>query len=85
MQFFKPENYVEVRKALLQAGRADLIGNGCDALIPAKPPGEAIERRRNDANERFSGNYVHALEKKKRSKKESRHETAAGYRPNRKH
>ena len=85
MQFFKPENYVEVRKALLQAGRADLIGNGCDALIPAKPPREAIQRRRDDANRRFSGNYVHAPEKKKRSKKESRHETAAGYRPNRKH
>ncbi len=31
MQFFKPENYFEVREALLQAGRADLIGDGCDA------------------------------------------------------
>src|SRR5579872_1207089 len=27
-QFFKPENYFEVRKALEMAGRADLIGNG---------------------------------------------------------
>ena len=26
MQFFKPENYFEVRKALIEAGRADLIG-----------------------------------------------------------
>ena len=36
LQFFKPDNYFEVRKALEQAGRADLIG-GCDALIPAHP------------------------------------------------
>ena len=38
MQFFKPENYFEVREALLKAGRADLIGSGCDCLIPAQPP-----------------------------------------------
>ena len=38
MQFFKPANDFEVREALLQAGRADLIGAGCDALIPANPP-----------------------------------------------
>jgi hypothetical protein len=31
LQFFKPENYFEVRKALEQAGRTDLIGGGCDA------------------------------------------------------
>ena len=37
MQFFKPENYFEVREALLEAGRGDLIGNGCDGLIPATP------------------------------------------------
>ena len=36
MQFFKPENYFMVREALLKAGRADLIGNGCDCLIPAQ-------------------------------------------------
>jgi uncharacterized radical SAM protein YgiQ len=51
MQFFKPANYFEVREALLQAGRADLIGNGCDALIPANPPKEAIEARRRRAND----------------------------------
>ena len=28
------------------AGRGDLIGDGCDALIPATPPREAIEARR---------------------------------------
>ena len=60
MQFFKPENYFEVRKALLEAGRRDLIGQGCDALIPEKPPREALERRRLDAERRFAGDYVHS-------------------------
>lgn len=49
MQFFKPENYFEVREALIKAGRADLIG-GCDGLIPANPPKEALESRRKQAN-----------------------------------
>jgi uncharacterized radical SAM protein YgiQ len=86
LQFFKPENYFEVRKALLEAGRADLIGEGCDALIPAKPPREAVERRRVDANDRFQGNYVHTpnVVKQKRSRKQSRHDGTGGYRPNRK-
>ncbi|MFQ3649902.1 MAG: YgiQ family radical SAM protein, partial [Gemmataceae bacterium] len=46
LQYFKPENYFEVRRALIEAGRADLIGNGCDALIPAHPPPEALRARR---------------------------------------
>jgi hypothetical protein len=49
MQFFKPENYFLVRDALAQAGRPDLIG-GCDGLIPAHPPKEAIEARRREAD-----------------------------------
>jgi uncharacterized radical SAM protein YgiQ len=87
MQFFKPENYVEVRRALLAAGRRDLIGSGCDALIPSTPPREAIVRRRKSANERFAGKYVHTVpdaEKGKRAKKQSRHESGRGYRPKRK-
>src|SRR5579864_1780417 len=50
MQFFKPENYFTVREALLKAGRGDLIGNGCDCLIPAQPPRQAFEARRREAN-----------------------------------
>ncbi len=50
LQFFKPENYFEVRRALEQAGRQDLIGDGCDALIGHRPPKEALDRRRSDAN-----------------------------------
>jgi uncharacterized radical SAM protein YgiQ len=52
MQFFKPENYFMVRKALMEAGRQDLIGDGCHALIPSRPPREALEARRADANRR---------------------------------
>lgn len=83
LQFFKPENYFEVRDALMQAGRQDLIGPGCDSLIPAKAPKEALERRRQDANKRFQGNYVHTIpsRQKKTNKKESRHQPGRGYRP----
>jgi hypothetical protein len=51
MQFFKPENWFTVREALIEAGRQDLIGSGCDCLIPAQPPKEAIDGRRGRANE----------------------------------
>lgn len=61
MQFFKPENYFEVRDALRSVNRSDLIGEGCDCLIPSKPPREAIEKRRSDANQRFRGEYVHTI------------------------
>ena len=32
-------------------GRSDLIGSGCDCLIPDRPPKEALDRRRKRANE----------------------------------
>jgi uncharacterized radical SAM protein YgiQ len=70
MQFFKPENWFTVREALIQAGRADLIG-GCDGLIPANPPKEAIEKRRQAAN----ADHYHAIENPTKNK---------GYRPGRK-
>jgi len=75
LQFFKPENYFEVRKALEQAGRQDLIGSGCDCLIPARPPKEALSRRRRKANESLnevSGDHIRAKPK------------SVGYRPGRK-
>jgi uncharacterized radical SAM protein YgiQ len=61
LQFFKPENYFEVRKALLAAGRAELIGSGCDCLIPAHPPKEAIEARRRGATALARGDYYHSI------------------------
>src|SRR5438477_7767554 len=84
LQFFKPENYFEVRKALLEAKRGDLIGDGCDSLIPATPPKEALARRRQDAQERFRGEYVHTIPadaKKKSTRKKSRNAPGKGYRP----
>ena len=99
MQFFKSENYFEVRDALRQAGRTDLIGDGCDALIPSKPPKEALLRRRKDANARFRGEYVHTIknaagqggsspsgegkQRKGRRKQSRRSGTSTGYRPGR--
>jgi len=41
LQFFKPENYHDVRAALEEIGRDDLIGSAADCLIPASPPKEA--------------------------------------------
>jgi len=38
LQYFKPENYADVREALEKAGRRDLIGPGRDCLIPSRPP-----------------------------------------------
>jgi uncharacterized radical SAM protein YgiQ len=60
MQFFKPENYFEVREALIQAGRSDLIG-GCEALIPTNPPKEAIEARRRHANAAARSDHYHTV------------------------
>jgi Domain of unknown function (DUF3362) len=61
MQFFKPENYFMVREALIQAGRQDLIGSGCDCLIPSQPPRAAIEARRQRANDAAKGDHYHAI------------------------
>jgi uncharacterized radical SAM protein YgiQ len=61
MQFFKPENYFEVRKALEQAGRTDLIGGGCDALIPAQPPKESLRARMERANDEVRGDHYHTV------------------------
>jgi len=74
LQFFKPENYFAVRKALIEAGRRDLIGDGCHALIPATPPPAAIEARRQRARlGAQSGDHVHS----------TRRRPGIGYRPSR--
>jgi uncharacterized radical SAM protein YgiQ len=38
LQFFAPENWSTVRDALRQSGREDLIGEGPNCLISARPP-----------------------------------------------
>lgn len=89
MQFFKPENYFTVREALIQAGRADLIG-GCEGLIPANPPKEAIEARRRQANRAAQGDDDHYHTVANPAKGEKPGERGAGppkptgYRPGRK-
>ena len=75
MQFFKPENYFQVREALELAGRTDLIGTGCDALIPAHAPAAAVEARRSRAVREISGEYVHKIPKPR--------PRGGGYRPGR--
>ncbi len=80
LQFFKPENYFEVRKALEQAGRRDLIGAGCDCLIPANPPKEALDRRRKEANDSLRPGSSGT---KTGVGKQSRHRPGKGYRPER--
>ncbi len=74
MQYFKPENWFEVQKALRKAGRADLIGDGCDCLIPSRPPRAALDRRRRSARmalaDQTEGDHV-------------RGRPGAGYRPHR--
>ncbi|MEE3373347.1 MAG: YgiQ family radical SAM protein [Planctomycetota bacterium] len=86
LQFFAPTNYFDVRKALEKAGRQDLIGSGCDCLIPEKPPREAIQERRERANRglrdgknrRRSGS-----QKTGKGKRQSRNKAGHGYRPGR--
>lgn len=80
MQFFKPENYFLVRDALQKAGRHDLIGSGCDCLIPANPPREALRARMEKANQSLGeGKYVHQIERDGTPRPSS-----GGYRPGRK-
>jgi uncharacterized radical SAM protein YgiQ len=85
LQFFKPENYFEVRKALEQAGRTDLIGSGCDALIPSQPPREAVEARRRRANEAGRGDFVHTIpfSQGSRVRGQKSASNGRGYRPGR--
>jgi radical SAM superfamily enzyme YgiQ (UPF0313 family) len=86
LQFFKPENYFEVRDALLTAGRADLIGTGPKCLIGPKPPAEALDRRRARAagksTEQVSGDHIRAGGRVDRRGTTATKQTA-GYRPHR--
>ncbi len=85
LQFFKPDNYFEVRKALEQAGRTDLIGGGCDALIPAHPPKEALMERRRQANDAAKGDHYHTVANPSRGEPAGeRGLPNRGYRPGRK-
>src|SRR5713226_2556853 len=82
MQCFKPDNWFTVREALIEAGRQDLIGNGCDCLIAAQPPKEAIEARRRRAND--ADHYHSVANPAKGEKPGERGLPNQGYRPRRK-
>ena len=47
IQFAVPKNYEIVKKALIKAGRTDLIGNGKDCLIPSNPPRQSKGKEKN--------------------------------------
>jgi uncharacterized radical SAM protein YgiQ len=88
MQFFKPENWFTVREALIEARRADLIGNGCDCLIPANPPKEALEKRRREAQRAVEGDHYHTVANPAKGEKPGERGAGppkpTGYRPGRK-
>jgi hypothetical protein len=74
---------VYIAKALLKAGRADLIGIGCDALIPANPPKVALRARMEKANKSLTeGKYVHTIPNQGQAPAPT--PARAGYRPARK-
>jgi hypothetical protein len=83
MQFFKPENWFTVREALIQAGRQDLIGSGCDCLIPATPTKEAIEARRQRVNAAEHDHYHTVANPSTGEKPGERGLPNPGYRPGR--
>jgi uncharacterized radical SAM protein YgiQ len=89
MQFFKPENWFEVREALLQANRTDLIGTGCDCLITPNPPKEAVEARRKKANQAVRNDHSHSVANPAKGEPAGERPTPPlaknrGYRPGRK-
>jgi radical SAM superfamily enzyme YgiQ (UPF0313 family) len=61
LQYFLPQNYQLVRKALISAGREDLIGSRSECLIPARPP-RFIKRspRTDQAADSWSANSSNA-------------------------
>ena len=91
LQFFKPENYFEVRRALEQTGRQDLIGSGCDCLIPDRPPKEALDKKRREATRAFteetSGDHIRGgpatARAERGGRKQRRPRKSIGYRPKR--
>jgi hypothetical protein len=87
LPFFKPENDFAVREALQKAGYSDLIGSGCNALIPAQPPKAALRPRMEEAGRALAeGRSVHTIAPKPETPTDASppRSKPAGYRPGRK-
>lgn len=65
LQFNKPENYNIVKKALIKAGREDLIGSSKNCLIPFNPP-----KKKSKGNKPKNNNFN--TENNKKTKKSGR-------------
>jgi radical SAM superfamily enzyme YgiQ (UPF0313 family) len=73
LQYFKPENYTDVREALAEADRLDLIGNGPGCLIPPRIKPRATNLR-----------SVPVAPSRKSPPTRDKAKSTAGYRPYRK-
>jgi hypothetical protein len=86
----RPQINFTVPKAVIQAGRSDLMGDVCDCLIPSQSPKEAIEARRRKANLAVTEDHDHDHTIANSAKGEKPGERGAGpvkpagYRPGRK-
>jgi hypothetical protein len=57
LQYFAPENDIEVRKVLRKAARKNCIASGCDTWFLAQPQREALEAGQRAAR----GDFVHEI------------------------
>ncbi len=69
LQFFAPENWATVRDVLRRAGREDLIGDGPDCLISARPPRSVPRRPGRDAHAAGSGKSGYRRPSRERGKR----------------
>jgi hypothetical protein len=74
LQYFKPENYADVREALLEADREDLIGDRPECLIPTRPPKTTSSPKRPPQHG----------QQKYHQEQHGQEQTKGGYRPHRK-
>ena len=76
-----------MRRALEQAGRQDLIGSGCDCLIPDRPPPQALDHKRREATRAFtestSGDHIRGRPGARSGRRQGRKRGSIGYRPER--
>ena len=70
LQYFKPENYQLVRRALTLAGRTDLIGRSAQCLVPAA--NQRFPTGRTDRRQAPSGNTVPSKRRGRSIREESR-------------